>query len=312
MAAASAAQRARHFLVIGPWDHAGTRTPQLEVGGLKFGAASQIDMNDLHRQWYDWTLKGAKQPEFLQSAVTWYITGAEQWRRSASLAAVTAGERTLYLGSSGTADDPFGGGRLQDASAAAGSDRYTYDPRDLSTQAQADATDVAALTDQRGVLLGNGRQLVYHSAPFTRATDIAGFFRLQAWIEIDQRDTDVVASVYELRPDGTSIFLAGDQLRARYRQDATREQPATPGAVEAWDFDQFTFIARTLGVGSRLRLVLGPKDSPFDQRNYNSGKAVADETPADAKPVLVRLHHGAGHESLLRVPLAAAGDSPTP
>ena len=32
--------RAKHFLIIGPWDHAGTRTPQAEFAGWKFGKAS--------------------------------------------------------------------------------------------------------------------------------------------------------------------------------------------------------------------------------------------------------------------------------
>src|SRR5205807_9950036 len=33
LANASAETRAKHFLIIGPWDHAGTRTPTAEVGG---------------------------------------------------------------------------------------------------------------------------------------------------------------------------------------------------------------------------------------------------------------------------------------
>ncbi len=37
---ASPEARARHYLVIGPWDHAGTRTPDAHVGGLTFGPAS--------------------------------------------------------------------------------------------------------------------------------------------------------------------------------------------------------------------------------------------------------------------------------
>ncbi|MDQ6655345.1 MAG: CocE/NonD family hydrolase, partial [Verrucomicrobiota bacterium] len=57
LANASPEERARHFLVIGPWDHAGTRTPTDNTAGVKFGAASLLDLNDLHRQWYDWTLK---------------------------------------------------------------------------------------------------------------------------------------------------------------------------------------------------------------------------------------------------------------
>jgi putative CocE/NonD family hydrolase len=51
LANASPEVRAKHFLVIGPWDHAGTRTPTDEVGGVKFGSASVLDLNDLHRQW---------------------------------------------------------------------------------------------------------------------------------------------------------------------------------------------------------------------------------------------------------------------
>ena len=37
MANATAEVAAKHFLIIGPWDHAGTRTPTDEVGGVKFG-----------------------------------------------------------------------------------------------------------------------------------------------------------------------------------------------------------------------------------------------------------------------------------
>src|SRR5262249_55386886 len=37
LANASSEARARHFLILGPWDHAGTRTPKDEVGGVKFG-----------------------------------------------------------------------------------------------------------------------------------------------------------------------------------------------------------------------------------------------------------------------------------
>jgi len=55
-----------HYLIIGPWDHAGTRTPRREVGGLKFGEASVLDLNKLHTDWYDWTMKSGKKPEFLK------------------------------------------------------------------------------------------------------------------------------------------------------------------------------------------------------------------------------------------------------
>jgi len=59
----------RHYLVMGPWDHAGTRTPSREVGGLGFGPASLLDLNALHKAWYDWTLKDGPRPEFLEKRI---------------------------------------------------------------------------------------------------------------------------------------------------------------------------------------------------------------------------------------------------
>src|SRR5436305_461302 len=53
---ASSAARDRHYLIIGPWDHPGTRTPVREVSGLTFGEARVLDLNDLHRQWDAWTM----------------------------------------------------------------------------------------------------------------------------------------------------------------------------------------------------------------------------------------------------------------
>ena len=65
----SPAARAQHYLIIGPWDHAGTRTPVRQVGGWEFGAAAEIDLNALHAAWYDWTLKDGPRPSF--SGIGW-------------------------------------------------------------------------------------------------------------------------------------------------------------------------------------------------------------------------------------------------
>lgn len=50
--------------------------------------------------------------------------------------------------------------------------------------------------------------------------------------------------------------------------------------------------------------MIGPANSPFAQKNYNTGGRVSDESGADARPVTVRLYHDAAHPSVLHVPLA--------
>ncbi len=308
MANASEAERARHFLIIGPWDHAGTRTPMAEVGGVKFGDASLVDLNALHKAWYDWTLKDGAKPEFLKDRVAYYITGAEQWRYTNTLEAITAEHRAYALDSrGGAANDLFQSGSLRAGQAATGEpDHYVYDPLDTAPTKLLTMGDMGDLVDQRGVYLSGKNQLVYHTAPFDADTDVAGFFRFDAWLSLDQRDTDISAAVYEIRPDGSSVFLASDAIRARYRHDPRKAELVEPGKIERYRFEHFTFVARTIAKGSRLRLVVGPVDSPFAQHNYNGGGVVAEETAKDAKTVTVRLYHDAERPSALFVPIAAA------
>ncbi len=136
--------------------------------------------------------------------------------------------------------------------------------------------DAPAFTDQRGILANGGKSLIYHSAPFDKDTDLAGFFQLKAFSAIDRPDTDLTAAVYDIAPDGSSVLLAGDAIRARYRESPRAAKLATPGRIERYQFDSFTFAARRVAKAHRLRLVIGPADSPGAQKNYNSGGDVSD------------------------------------
>lgn len=307
LAARGAAARDRHFLIIGPWNHSQTRTPQREVNGLALAEASMLDLNDLHRQWYDWTMKSGGRPEFLQKPIAYYVTGSEQWRYADSLAAFSQ-ESALYLTSQdGNANDVFASGRLQpEAPADSPGDSYVYDPLDVSDAQLQIELDPDSLIEQRDVLLAGGKSLVYHSAPLPMDTEVSGFFRLNAWIALDQPDTDFSARIYEINSSGASLLLTATMMRARYRESLRYEKLVPRGEVLEYRFDQFPFVARRLARGSRLRLVVGPVNSIYTQKNYNSGGVVARETAKDARTVTVRLLHDAQHRSVLFVPKTPA------
>jgi putative CocE/NonD family hydrolase len=301
---ASPEQKARHFLVIGPWDHAATRTPRARIGGLEFGPDSLVDLPKLHLDWYAWTMAGGPRPDFLKKAVAYYVMGAERWRYADRLEAVTAEQRPDFLESAVSATEVLASGSLKTAGPGAGRpDHYVYDPRDVSTAGLQATVDLGDLTSQALVYAFDGRQLVYHTPAFDRDTEVSGFFRLAAWIAIDQPDTDFSASVYEIDRDGRSILLATDQVRARYRESQREARLVTTRAPQRYDFDHFAFVSRRIAAGSRLRLVIGPINSIYAQKNYNSGKPVSDETMADARPVTVTLVHDKAHPSALYVPI---------
>lgn len=310
----SESAKARHYLIIGPWDHAGTRTPKAEVAGLTFGKAALLDMNALHTAWYDWTMKDGARPDFLRDKVAFYVTGEEAWRYAPTLDAVTARTEPMYLDSvASRANDVFASGDLKRGQPGSGApDRYVSDPLDTSSAAWEAEESPAALTDQRGMMRAGGHALFYHSPVFDADTDLAGFFRLAAWIGIDQPDTDIGVSVYEVKPDGNVVYLAGDAIRARYRSSLREAHFAKPGVVERYDFDHFTFAARRIGKGSRLRLVIAPVNSMYAEKNYNSGGVVADESGKDARTVTVTLYHDKAHPSALSLPIAAASSVKVP
>ncbi len=295
-----------HYLIIGPWDHAGTRTPKRDVGGLRFGEASQLDMNKLHKEWYDWTMKGGAKPEFLKKRVAYYVVGpgAENWKYADSLESIASETRSLYLDSDGNAGDIFHSGSLRgpkpDKSAP---DHYVYDPLD-PRPAELETGDIENyITDQRFALNLFEAGVVYHSEPFAEATEISGFVRFVAWMALDVPDTDFVASLYEIQPDGTSIALTQDMLRARYRDSLREEKLAKPGEINRYEFSRFTFFSRRVMKGSRLRLVLKASNSIYVQKNYNSGGAVAEESGKDARVAHVTLYHDAEHPSFLEFPV---------
>ena len=299
----------QHYLVIGPWDHSGTVNPQKEIGGLKFEDASLLDMFALHRGWYDWTLKGSERPSFLKQRVAYYVMGAEQWKYADTLEEIGANRRALYLDSlDGCANDVFQSGELS-TRAPEGSqpDTFVYDPLD-TRPGQMEMQHAGSyyqdyLVNQQPVfnLFDNG--LVYHSQPMPADTELSGFARLQVYVEMDVPDTDFEATLYEILPDGTSIFLTQDMLRARHRNSLRSEELVTPGEIVQYTFDGFTFFSRLVQRGSRLRLLFKCVNSIQWGKNYNSGKAPHLESGADARTAHVKLYHDAEHPSLLEIPV---------
>jgi putative CocE/NonD family hydrolase len=294
-----------HYLVIGPWDHPGTRTPAREFGGLKFGEASMLDMNELHKAWYDWRMKGGPRPEFLKQRVAYYLMGAEEWKYADSLEAIPSQPWRLYLNASpGQANEVFHSGRLEGTRPGSSQpDRYVYDPLDISS-AQLEMEEIKDYyTDQRFMLNLSGDGLVYHSAPFSEDTEITGYAKFVAWIEMDVPDTDFQVTLSEILLDGSHILLTQDMLRARYRNSLRQERLVTTGEVNRYEFDDFMFFSRRIAKGSRLRLVINCLNSMNYEKNYNSGGVVADETARDARRAQVILHHDEDHPSYLEVPV---------
>ena len=303
MRVATPEQRAKHYLVIGPWDHAGTGTPMADVGGLHFDPASLIDMNDFRRQWYDWIMKAGHKPTFLQGRVAYYVAGLEAWRYADSLDGIGTTRQQFYLSSNGRANDAFHGGYLNaDRGSPASTDHFVYDPLDTRPERFERTSIPNSITDDRYALNLFGNGLVYYTEPFARDRVIAGDVTLNIWLSIDVPDTDLSASLNEILPDGSSISLTSDVMRARYRDSLRQARLVDPGKINQYRFHTFMWFARRIQQGSRLRLIINCPNSIYLEHNYNSGGMVADESAKDARTAHITLYHDSRHPSAIEIP----------
>jgi uncharacterized protein len=282
---ASAASKAKQNLIIGPWDHAGTRIAKQVVGGVDFGAASVIDVPALHVEWYNWVLRGGKKPAFLDAPVKWYETGSNKWNSAPSVAKVHNRTQDLYLtpGTQGSSS-LFASGSLSVVPAKTDKiDSYVNDPKDMKYADIPVDLAAEAYTDQRDVSMINEDGLIYHSNVFAKDMVIAGWPRFEADVAMTTKDADILVRLYEILPGGTSIILSSDILRARYRKGFRTEELMTPGKFEPMKFERFTWFSRKITKGSRLRLVINSPNGNGYQKNFQGGGVVADETGKDAQ-----------------------------
>lgn len=213
----------------------------------------------------------------------------------------------MYLSSTNGASDVFHSGDLVTMKPGSGNlghvDMFTYDPLDKRPGDLERIVINNYYTDQTYDLNLFGNGLVYHTEPFARETEITGWVRLLAWMELDVPDTDFSVILSEVLLNGNVVRLTQDLQRARFRESKREENLIIPGEINLYTFNDFTFFSRRIAKGSRLRLILSCPNTIFLEKNYNSGGVVAEESGKDAHVAHVSLYHDDEHPSCLEIPV---------
>ena len=303
---ASAPQRERHFLVVGPWRHVEAfRGGSAEVGDSKFTPDSIVDTKALHLAFFDRCLKGqgtATEPPRARI----YVTGTNVWRNLDTYPPASASPRRLYLTSGGHASSSAGDGKLswETPAAEAPPDRFTFDPK---RPVPASLGEWAA--DRREVQRRDD-VLVYTSEPLEEPLEVIGAVAVDLEAESDARDTDFTAALSDVGLDGKAIQL-GPHVgirRGRYREGYDRERLLTPGKVETFRIELFD-IAHGFLPGHRIRLEISSSAAPLYSPNQNTGNPVATDT--EWKVAHQKVHHDRTRKSALTLSVMPAAPVPS-
>jgi putative CocE/NonD family hydrolase len=296
---AHAPDKAKHFLVAGPWDHGQTFLGgATRIGDMTLSPESVIDNAALHLAFFDWCLKQSS-PRFDQPRVKVYVTGANVWREFESYSPSAVEMRSLYLSSGGRANSLAGDGKLTwNEPAAEPPDRFTYDPKHPVPS----SLGGASYAYDRRPIERRDDVLVFTSEVLTDPVEVIGNIQVLLQAASDARDTDFTAAITDVYPDGRSVILGPTVgiRRGRYRNGPAREELLTPGKVETFPIELYD-IAHRFEPGHRIRIEISSSSAPHFNPNQNTGNPVATDT--EWRVARQTVYHDRGRPSSIRLPV---------
>lgn len=302
-------------LLIGPWSHGGTTNP---IGEMNFGFGAgaafidlKMDFVSLQLRWFDHWLKGVDTGMLSEAPIKLFVMGANVWRDEHEWPLARAVETRYYLHSGGHANSLHGDGTLTvrpPEIAEVPSDQYVYDPaHPVPTRGGALLMTPefrAGPHDQRPIE-SRDDVLVYTSDVLLTSVEVTGPITVHLWAVSSAPDTDFVARLVDVHPDGYAQNLTDGIIRARYRNFAMGEQPSLiePGRAYEYEIDLWS-TSNLFQAGHRIRVTVTSSSFPRWDRNPNTGQAFgADAELAVAHQTIL---HDSDHPSYITLPIVPA------
>jgi uncharacterized protein len=141
--------------------------------------------------------------------------------------------------------------------------------------------------------------LVYTTERLARDTEVTGPVVVKLWAASDARDTDFVARLVDVHPDGFAHNLTDGIIRARYRNGDTPE-PLDTGKPYEYTIDLWS-TANVFKTGHRIRLDIASANFPRWDRNPNTGAPF--DTDAALCPARQTILHDSAHPSHVILPI---------
>ncbi|HSL00589.1 MAG TPA: CocE/NonD family hydrolase [Rubrobacteraceae bacterium] len=264
-------------LLVGPWTHGEFGST---VGDLDFGAGSsglfvnyRNSLTGAHLRWFDATLKGEEEALEETPAVEVFVMGENRWRGYEEWPVPGSSSERWYL---------HAGGRLsREKPARSEPDEYDYDPRDpvptvggailMTPIHRPGARDQRPIESRPDVLL-------YTSEPVVSDYTALGPVHVTLYAASSAPDTDFVARLVDVYPDGRAIAVTDGILRASAREsypapgviEPTKISNIEPGRPYEYCVDLWA-TGITFKAGHRLRVQVTSSSFPRWERNPNTG-----------------------------------------
>jgi uncharacterized protein len=262
----------RYQLAIGPWYHV--------------TAGNNLDMSLIELDWFDrWLKREQTGIDRVRTPIHIFETGAARWVQASRYPYNHARPTTYYLGAGGTLTNSR-------PVSSSGSDPLLFTGLSSPCSRSTDQWSAGILalvfggsdpcdSNDATTQIGPGAQ-TYTTAPFSHDTTLAGPMAARIYLTSTRPETELVATVDDVAPNGSSNPITSGALLGSLRAiDPSRtwtvsggktilpyhpytQASATPvpvGQVVSEDIEIFPTFAR-IAAGHRLRLTLASSDTP--------------------------------------------------
>ncbi|MEP4891945.1 MAG: CocE/NonD family hydrolase [Aliiglaciecola sp.] len=266
---ASSTSRKGQRLVIGPWPHGWNQSSKL--GDIDFGENALIDAPAMLLDWFDYWMKGSTKPTGLkadEAPVRIFIMGENVWRDEQEWPLARTDYRPFYFHDNKTLSE-------KSPAKKTGTLKYDYDPADpvptlggnIMMPKLRGPYDQKPLDDRKDILR-------FVTEPFTEATEFTGPISAEIYASSSAPDTDFMAKLIVVKPDGTAFNLVDGVIRARYREGFEEPKLIEPGKVYKYEIDMWA-TSYKLSPGDRIRVDITSSNYPRLARNLNTGAEFA-------------------------------------
>jgi putative CocE/NonD family hydrolase len=287
-------------LLMGPWPH-GILRAKRQLGEIDFGPTAVIDLEGYFLRWFDYWLKEIDNGIMDEPPVRIFVMGENRWVDENEWPMTRTKWTKYYLHSGGRANSLFGDGRLSiEKPAGEPSDGYTYDPADpVPFITDPEFRQIGGPDDYRPVERRDD-VLAYTSPVLDDDVTVCGPVLVTLYAASSAPDTDFMAKLLDVWPNGFAQRLTDGMVRARFRNGMDRPSLIEAGRVYSYDIDLWN-TCQTFEQGHRIRLEITSSAFPKYDRNPNTGEELGKTTRVQIAKQTI--YHDSEHASHVLLPI---------
>jgi uncharacterized protein len=296
--------RRNHKLLLGPWPHA-LSAPfhnSGKLGDFDYGPQSVVPLQKEAIKWFDYWLKGIDNGIVSEPPVRLFLMGENRWMNAKEFPLSNSAKTSLYLSADGPANTLAGRGNLEwemrDGKSLQST--FTYDPANPAPSPFAKEGFQNGMNEDLRSIQRRDDILVFSTSELTGPVNVIGMVNAELFVSTTAVDTDFVARLSDVHPNGYAQRMCQGILRVRYRQGYEKMVPVIPGEVMKIPISMMG-TGQQFQNGHRIRLEVTSSAFPSAAPNYNTGKSAWEEND----PIVAEqtVYHSSRYPSRLIIPV---------